>query len=198
MAGKGQDSVQDEAEEERLAAIRGLQAMLRPTANVGQVLPSLAREEAPGVYVLEFTPLAPEPYELQVTLLDPREARVQESLSATVSLPVTWEWPVNPRLMVVGIVILGIATAALIILRVRGDAVRPGERFNFLTLPWLRRLVTAPAFQPATQIPLLFLFVLVVFLGLVDTRLAGRNLATKLTWTIWWAFLIIVIPFLGK
>ena len=198
VAGKGQDSVQDETEEERLAAIRGLQAMLRPTANVGQVLPSLAREEAPGVYVLEFTPLAPEPYELQVTLLDPREARVQESLSATVSLPVTWEWPVNPRLMVVGIVILGIATAALIILRVRGDAVRPGERFNFLTLPWLRRLVTSPAFQPATQIPLLFLFLLVVFLGLVDTRLAGRNLATKLTWTIWWAGIIFTFILVGR
>src|SRR5574341_497040 len=66
VAGKGQGPIQDEAEEERLAAIRALQAKLRPTANVGQVLPSLAREEAPRVYALEFTPLAAEPYELQV------------------------------------------------------------------------------------------------------------------------------------
>ncbi|MGH7361891.1 MAG: 4Fe-4S binding protein, partial [Candidatus Methylomirabilales bacterium] len=66
------------------------------------------------------------------------------------------------------------------------------------TLPWLRRLVTAPAFQPATQIPLLFLFLVVVFLGFVDTRLAGRNLATKLTWTIWWAGIIFTFLFLGR
>ncbi|HSD50349.1 MAG TPA: hypothetical protein VLG48_02995, partial [Candidatus Methylomirabilis sp.] len=107
VAGKGQGPTQDEAEEERLAAIRVLQAKLRPTANVGQVFPSLAREEAPGVYALEFTPLAAEPYELQVTLREPMEARFQGSLSAMVSLPVTWEWPVNPRLIVVGLIVLG-------------------------------------------------------------------------------------------
>ncbi len=198
VAGHGHHPVQDEAEEERLAAIRVLQAKLRPTANVGQVLSSLAKEEAPGVYALEFTPLAAEPYELQVTLQDPMGASFQRSVSATVSLPVTWEWPVNPRLILVGMILLGIAVLALIILRVRGDALAPGERFNFLTLPWLQRLVTSPALQPATQIPLLFLFAIVVFLGFADTPVAGRNLATKLTWTIWWAGIIFTFILVGR
>jgi polyferredoxin len=198
VAGKGQGPIQDEAEEERLAAIRVLQGKLRPTANVGQMLASLAREEAPGVYALEFTPLAAEPYELQVTLRDPMQARFPGSLSARVSLPVTWEWPLNPRLIVVGMIILGIAAAALLILRVRGDAEAPGERFNFLRLPWLQRLVTSPALQPATQIPLAFLFAIVVFLGFADTPVAGRNLATKLTWTIWWAGIIFTFILVGR
>ncbi len=198
VAGQGHDPVHDEAEEERLAAIRVLQTKLRPSANVGQVLSSLAKEEAPGVYALEFTPLAAEPYELQVTLQDPTGTRFQRSVSATVSLPVTWEWPVNPRLILVGMILLGIAVLALIILRVRGDALAPGERFNFLTLPWLQRLVTSPALQPATQIPLLFLFAIVVFLGFADTPVAGRNLATKLTWTIWWAGIIFTFILVGR
>jgi len=198
VAGKGQGPIQDEAEEERRAAIRVLQAKLRPTANVGQVFPSLTREEAPGVYALEFTPLAAEPYELQVTLRDPVEARFQGSLSTMVSLPVTWEWPVNPRLIVVGMIILSLAAAALLILRLRGDAVAPGERFNLLALPWLQRLVTSPALQPATQIPLTFLFAIVVFLGFADTPVAGRNLATKLTWTIWWAGIIFTFILVGR
>jgi hypothetical protein len=189
---------EDEAEQERLAAIRALQAQVRASANVGQVLPGLATEVAPGVYSLEFTPLAAEPYALQVALLPPAGGHRAEVASATVSLPVTWEWPVNPRLAVVALIIVGSAIGALIILRVRGDALAPGERFNFLSLPWVQRLVTAPAFQPATQVPLLFLFGLMVLLGLADTAQPGRNLATKLTWTIWWAGIIFTFILVGR
>jgi len=198
VAGPGKGYGQDETEQERLAAIRVLQAKLRPSANVGQVPASLAAEVAPGVYALDFTPLAAEPYALQVTLLGPGDGRVQDLGPVTVSLPVTWEWPVNPRLLTVALIILGIAVGALIILRVRGDGLAPGERFNLLSLRWVRRLVTAPAFQPATQIPLLFLFAVIVFLGLADTPLAGRNLATKLTWTIWWAGIIFTFILVGR
>ncbi len=198
VAGPGKGYGQDETEQERLAAIRALQAKLRPSANIGQVPPSLAAEVAPGVYALEFTPLAAEPYALQVTLLRPGDGGVQGLGPVTVSLPVTWEWPVNPRLLTVALIILGIAVGALIILRVRGDGLAPGERFNLLSLPWVQRLVTAPAFQPATQIPLLFLFAVIVFLGLADTPLAGRNLATKLTWTIWWAGIIFTFILVGR
>ncbi len=198
VAGSGQGLAQDETEQERLAAIQALQAKVRATANVGQVLPSLVREVVPGVYALEFTPLAAEPYELQFALLGLGGGPLQGLAPVIVSLPVSWEWPVNPRLLVVAVIIVGIAVGTLIILRVRGDGLAPGERFNFLSVPWIQRLVTAPAFQPATQIPLLFLFAVIVFLGLADTPLAGRNLATKLTWTIWWAGIIFTFILVGR
>jgi hypothetical protein len=188
----------DESEQERLAAIQALQAQVRADENVGQVRPVLATEAASGVYTLEFTPLAAESYELQVTVLGSAGTPLPGFQPVTVSLPVTWEWPVNPRLVVVAAVIIGIAAGTLVILRVRGDRLVAGERFNFLTLPWLRRLVTSPAFQPATQVPLLFLFGIVVLLGFADTPLAGRNLATKLTWTIWWAGIIFTFVLVGR
>jgi polyferredoxin len=189
---------QDEDEQERLAALRILQSQIRATANVGQVPPSLAAEVAPGVYALEFTPLAAEPYELRVALLSPSGRPIPSLPPITVSLPVSWEWPVNPRLVVVLLSILAIAVGGLAILRLRGDAWAPGERFDFLTLPWIQRLVTSPALQPATQLPLLFLFAVIVFLGLADTHVSGRNLATKLTWTIWWAGIIFTFVLVGR
>ncbi len=188
----------DEAEEERLAAIRVLQAKVQPTSHVGQVLPSLASEVAPGVYAVDFTPLAAEPYDLRVSLLGPSGHPLSWVAPATVSLPVTWEWPVNPRLLVMAAMLVAIAAGAIIILRVCRDGLAPGERFNFLTLPRLRRFVTAPAFQPTIQIPLLLLFAVIVFLGFADTRVAGRNLATKLTWTIWWAGIIFTFILVGR
>lgn len=188
----------DEIEQERQAAIQALAAKVRQGPNVGQVLPTLASEVAPGVYALEFTPLAAEPYLLQVTLLGPGDQPPPGPLSAGVTLPVTWEWPVNPRLAVVAVIIIGMAVGALVILRARGDGLAPGQRFNFLTLPGVRRLVTSPAFQPGTQIPLLFLFAVIVFLGLVDTPVSGRNLATRLTWTIWWAGIIFTFVLVGR
>lgn len=194
----GRDRAFDEAEQEWRAAIQALRAEVRAGAHVGQVLPGPAAEVAPGVYALEFTPLAAEPYELQVALRSGAAGSPSPLPAVTVSLPVTWEWPVNPRLLVVALVILGTAIAALAVLWVRGDGPAPGERFNFLALPWVQRLVTAPAFQPATQVPLLFLFAVIVFLGLADTPQAGRNLATKLTWTIWWAGIIFTFILVGR
>lgn len=42
------------------------------------------------------------------------------------------------------------------------------------------------------------LFLLVIAAGLFGTPIAERNLATTLTWTIWWAGIVIVIFFLGS
>jgi len=198
MARASHGPIEDEVEQERLAAIKVLEAKLRPAANVGQMPPTVATEEAPGVQAVEFSPLAAEPYELLVTLLDSTGTPVPGVAPVRISLPVTWEWPVNPRLLLVVTILIGTALGALVILRVRADRVAPGARLNLLRIPWLQRLVTAPAFQPATQIPLLFLFGIILLLGLVDTAVSGRNLATKLTWTIWWAGIIFTFVLVGR
>ncbi|HSB69446.1 MAG TPA: 4Fe-4S binding protein [Candidatus Methylomirabilis sp.] len=190
--------VPDEIERERQMAIRSLQERVRADLHVGQVLPGPADEVAPGVYALEFTPLAAEPYDLHVSLPN-RDGRPDGGLtSVVVAMPVTWEWPVNPRLLLVAVAVLGLAGSALLILRLRGDDLAPGERFNFLAIPWFRRIVTSPGFLPAMQVPLAFLFAIIVFLGIADTAVAGRNLATKLTWTIWWAGIIFTFVLVGR
>lgn len=70
--------------------------------------------------------------------------------------------------------------------------------FNFLDVNWIKRLFKWRYLQPAFQIPLLAAFVLVVLLGFIDIQDGGKNLATKLTWTIWWAGIIFTFLLVGR
>ncbi|MBI4391710.1 MAG: 4Fe-4S binding protein, partial [candidate division NC10 bacterium] len=74
----------------------------------------------------------------------------------------------------------------------------PGEALDLLEISWLRRLLTSSALQPSLQIPLLLLMAVVVVLGLLDVQDGSVNLATRLTWTIWWAGIIFTFFLVGR
>jgi ferredoxin len=121
--------------------------------------------------------------------------------------PLTVEFPVTvgraPGLGAAGWTMLalvaGIAVAGLYVVRLRVMLGAPGAGgFNLLEIPWLRRLLTSSALQPSLQIPLLLLMGIVVLLGFYDVQDGGVNLATKLTWTIWWAGIIFTFVLLGR
>src|SRR5262249_1368448 len=81
----------------------------------------------------------------------------------------------------------GFSAVAVYAIALRAKLARPGEsRVNLLEVDWLRRLLTAPALQPGLQVALLALMGILVLVGLTDVQDGGVNLATKLTWTIWW------------
>ena len=93
----------------------------------------------------------------------------------------------------------GVAALSLYGVALRARIARPGEgALNLLEIPWLRRLLTSPALQPSLQIPLLLLMGIVVFVGFADIQDGGVNLATKLTWTIWWAGIIFTFLLMGR
>jgi len=93
----------------------------------------------------------------------------------------------------------GVAALSLYGVALRARIARPGEgALNLLEIPWLRRLLTSAALQPSLQIPLLLLMGIVVFLGFADVQDGGVNLATKLTWTIWWAGIIFTFFLVGR
>jgi 4Fe-4S binding domain len=94
---------------------------------------------------------------------------------------------------VAGLGLVGVYGAAL-----RAKLGRPGAALNLLEVGWVHRLLTARALQPALQVPLLALMGVVVFVGLADVQDGGRNLATKLTWTIWWAGIIFTFFLAGR
>ena len=48
------------------------------------------------------------------------------------------------------------------------------------------------------KIMMVCLFLLIIMAGLFGTPIAERNLATVLTWNIWWAALIISVFFIGS
>ncbi len=72
------------------------------------------------------------------------------------------------------------------------------SRLDLLTLPWLKKLLLSKFLQPSLQIPLLLLMILLVVVGFVDTQDGGRNLATKLIWTLWWPGIIFTFILVGR
>ena len=95
-------------------------------------------------------------------------------------------------------VLAGMTVLGLYLVVLKARVGRVAEPLNLLAIPWLRRLLTAPALQPSMQIPLLLLMVIVIFLGLSDVQEGGVNVATKLTWTIWWAGIIFTFFLVGR
>jgi polyferredoxin len=107
-------------------------------------------------------------------------------------LPEHWQW------LVAGLMLLALLR---VLLQARGKAAVQA------TMPVDRILLLGAVsrFFNASPWPLLFLkiivgglFLLVIAAGLFGTPIAERNLATTLTWTVWWAGIVIVIFFLGS
>lgn len=81
--------------------------------------------------------------------------------------------------------------------RRRGPGRREYPKIDLLRIRALRRIVRADAFR-LVQVPVVALFFLIIAAGLFGTQVGGRNIATVLTWVIWWIALVFVIIFLGK
>jgi polyferredoxin len=73
------------------------------------------------------------------------------------------------------------------------------QRFNLLSLPLLRRLLTSRWPQLALTLLALAGFVLAILSGLVGTPVGSRSFAIIFVWIAWWALLMLVaVPFLGR
>ncbi len=95
--------------------------------------------------------------------------------------------------------VMGIGVLAVYAARLRARiGPHAGEPFNLLQVSWIRRLLTSRGLQTSLQIPLLALVLVVVLLGFLDVPDGGINLATKLTWTIWWAGIIFTFVLAGR
>ncbi len=73
--------------------------------------------------------------------------------------------------------------------------------YNLTRVPLLRGLVrylvSSPKILLALKLVFVVLFLLVIYAGLFGSQIPERNLATLLTWNIWWAGLIFSVFFLG-
>ncbi len=71
-------------------------------------------------------------------------------------------------------------------------------RWDLLQYGWVKTLVRWRPFQFAVRLPFVLLFLLVIYAGLFGSQYPGSNIATLLTWTVWWAGIIFAVIFLGK
>ncbi|MBI1894229.1 MAG: 4Fe-4S binding protein [Candidatus Rokubacteria bacterium] len=93
--------------------------------------------------------------------------------------------------------VTGIALVSVYAATLKARIKRPAA-LNLLEIPWLRQVLTSPAFAPALQIPVLLLTAAVVLIGLVDVQDGAVNLATKLTWILWWPGIVFSFVLVGR
>jgi polyferredoxin len=105
-------------------------------------------------------------------------------------------WAVWTLLGLVG----GVAALALYAVALKAKIQAPHREgaLNLLEIPRLRRFIAWKGFQPLLQVPVLIITLVVVFLGLTDVMDGGVNLATKLTWILWWPGIIFSFVLVGR
>lgn len=68
--------------------------------------------------------------------------------------------------------------------------------YDILQLPLVKTLIKLPYFRFLFQLPVFILFCLIIYAGMAGHGII--NIAPLLTWTIWWAGLVLIVLFLGK
>ena len=94
---------------------------------------------------------------------------------------------------------IGITAAGIfwVVARSRSATIS-GQALNLLEIPWLKRFVLWKGYPLSLQVPVLVITLLIVLLGIFDTADGARNLATRLTWIIWWPGIIITFVLFGR
>ncbi len=112
---------------------------------------------------------------------------------------------ISPGLFLIAAVLLA-AVTLLIPWRLEARRTGPGNpasssagwRLDLLQSSVVTAMVRARTFQFFLRLPFVFLFLFIIFAGLFGAQSSDRNIASLLTWTVWWASLVIFILFLGK
>jgi hypothetical protein len=152
-----------------------------------------------GLYAVPVTPSRVGPHAARVVVAEVGGKRFEPALIVDVPLGVGPAPGMGLAAGTLVALVAGVALTALSVIGIRAArGVPPATALDLLEIGWVRRLLTSRVFQPALQIPLLALTAGLVVLGLRDVQEGGLNLATKLTWTIWWAGIIFTFVLAGR
>lgn len=72
------------------------------------------------------------------------------------------------------------------------------DRFDLLSVGWINAALRSRVFRFGLQLFFVGAFLLIIVAGLFGNQNPALNIAPILTWTIWWALLIVLIMFAGK
>lgn len=151
-----------------------------------------------GNYAIEYLPEGEGDYLVKINLakLGKIEFQPPELLEFHLNTAAAQGWfSFLPWLLAAG----GIAAVGIVWSMVRArSAARPEQPFNLLEIRSLKRFVLWRGFPLAVQAPLLVLALLITLLGILDTSDGARNLATRLTWIIWWPGIILTFVLFGR
>ncbi|MBI4445235.1 MAG: 4Fe-4S binding protein [Acidobacteria bacterium] len=160
------------------------------------------QESRPGTFVTTVLPSRTSPYQLSLHFMGESlhlmlDGKGEAEPDGHGGHGVTREFQPLP-LLYMALALIGVTALTLILLHTHqrwADTAPPSDLFRWKPL---YRFFKWKHFQTVLWIPNLLIFALVIYLGIWDTPVGGRNLATKLTWTIWWAAIIFAFVFAGK
>ena len=101
-------------------------------------------------------------------------------------------------LLIIGIVLISGVIAVWIMSVRKKLKLNTSQKINILDIPWIKRFFISAWFQPAFQVPVLLIFLIIIAAGLFDIQKGDMNIATLLMWTIWWAAIIFTFVFVGR
>jgi polyferredoxin len=152
-----------------------------------------------GHYAISVHPRRTGAHRVAVTLAGADGRMFESPLTAEFGVDVgqrpglgAWTWAL--------LIALGAVTAAAVwwqAARAR-PGVATGGNVDLLRIPWLARAMVWRGWPWMLQAPALVLMGVVVFLGFADVADGSRSLATRLTWTLWWAGIIFTFALVGR
>ncbi len=72
------------------------------------------------------------------------------------------------------------------------------DRFDLLSISWIKVAIRSRIFRFCCQVIFVVFFLLIIAAGLFGNQNPALNIAPIVTWTIWWALLIVLIMYAGK
>ncbi|MBI2216925.1 MAG: 4Fe-4S binding protein [Candidatus Rokubacteria bacterium] len=181
-----------------LAPVSGGTVMIGIGRNGAPIATHAATEKTwAGSYTLPFTPIQAGAHDVRVVIAELEGRRFATPLTLDFHVDVERApglgWPAWTALALTALIGgIGLYAAAI---RARRA---PAGALNLLEIDWLRRVLTSPAFLPVIQVSAVAVMAAIAVLGFIDVQDGGVNLATKLTWTIWWPGIIFTFVLAGR
>jgi hypothetical protein len=152
-----------------------------------------------GSYTLEQTPVQPGSHMVRVALAELNGRAFASPIVIDFHIDVGSANAISPALLIAAlsalvVAFVGVGRAAA---RARAPIEAEGS-LDLLRLQWLDRFVRWRGFQPVFQIPVLALTILLAYLGFADIQDGAKNLATRLTWIVWWPSIIFTFILVGR
>jgi polyferredoxin len=152
-----------------------------------------------GNYELRTIFSEPDTYYIKVAIIELAGNIINEPLTAGFAINVHPPDSSTLRLLFILFTILLVTLLGLYLVNVRTKVTSiDAAGLNFLDIPWIKKLLQSKYVQPAFQIPLLGFLSLLIILAFIDIQDSGKNLATILIWTIWWAGIIFTFVLVGR
>ncbi len=152
-----------------------------------------------GNYELLTTFPKPDIYYIKVAIKGLEGNYVDNPLSAGFSLSVSASDKSTYRLLFILLTLLAMTVAGIWFIYVKvGNASSGSGAMNFLDIRLIKGLFLWKYIQPAFQIPIAILLIILIVLAMTDIQDAGKNISAILIWTIWWAGIIFTFVLVGR